>query len=1138
MSALTVKVIILLSTTASCSAEHLIHYVTPNDTTPCNTGYRCDTIMGYYDKLGSQSNVTWIFLEGTHNIFIPGDSTISNITMTSVSNVVWKGEHRNGSLINFKNINFIIRNSSNISFQDLGIRGVNLNVLFFFFRTLEGKLNFSIENVSNLGMVNVTLEGFQIKFDNTFGHCWIQTCSLKDNDILIVGTEKSEGRRLISITNTSLVNVSTTIQIDQDNEYLLPRIQVVECSYLYSPIHIEKITKLQSPTMMCKGNRDKFVQFSSSTFRGKYIAFGIKEVCSSVLISNCTFSGTNRGIALKVTNATIHLRGCNYIINNKNVNYQGIMTINSSLVFLEKGAVLTISNNEALLSGGLVYFPPKRENSIPCIRRGITSIECQQLCFIQLVDSEGTFLNESEITRFNGSIQLFNNNRLQGLNGNQIFAGNLLNCTLLLNNANITADSKLLQKLIHLPSWNSTDIATSPQAICLCIPDSYDTSILYNKTFWDCSSYTNITIYPGNDLKLHVTIMGQFDSSLSKLQVATRNESIIRLDVTTQCTPLLIEANRFDQIGNIIVLIQSDENDAPQIKHTLKLATDCPNGFSLKPDRRGFLICKGCSNFLAKNKFECNFRFQHPLYKQVENKWMGLHNKTLILADYCPLFYCTEFLRTNGVYQSDLNTNKQCNPENKRQGFLCSECPEGHSSTFGGFQCRKCQTLWLLLLIIYTLAGPALLAFLFLFNFTIVQGTINGIIIYANVMYLYDDFLQENARGIFYAIISFLNFGSGRNICFYDGMDEFSNAILQYAFPMYLIFLGILIILGAQVLKLKLFRVQFIIKRCVPVLATVMILTYINFVEVIWITLRFTSVHYLRQQANSSEFEIMPVTKKVWLYQPILGYLQGKHLFLGLIAVIISVFYILPLTIVVLFGDILRRRCIRKMWFSHFIDVFQGAYRRPFGFWLGLRLILRIGLVSIQSLLKSQVLFAYITLHIVLALLCLENLLKPFRNDISTLRRSYMLKFSKESLTLKEELKICFQQIIHPLVLDNISLLNVICFSIVIIKQPDRIYKVLACTISVIAIVLLIIFVVVYHGYLYFPIPKSVKMKCKKSHIHPPHQRPSREELKDTANNEKDDFAIDDVFPFRDIEYLEVNPSKESDSSEDEMYFT
>ena len=86
----------------------------------------------------------------------------------------------------------------------------------------------------------------------------------------------------------------------------------------------------------------------------------------------------------------------------------------------------------------------------------------------------------------------------------------------------------------------------------------------------------------------------------------------------------------------------------------------------------------------------------------------------------------------------------------------------------------------------------------------------------------------------------------------------------------------------------------------------------------------------------------------VWLYQPKLTYFKGKHLVLGLLAIAVTIFYLIPLTVVTLFGDLLRRNCIRSLWFSHFLDVFHGAYCWPLGFWLGLRLLMRVIFLVLQ----------------------------------------------------------------------------------------------------------------------------------------------------------------------------------------------
>ena len=177
----------------------------------------------------------------------------------------------------------------------------------------------------------------------------------------------------------------------------------------------------------------------------------------------------------------------------------------------------------------------------------------------------------------------------------------------------------------------------------------------------------------------------------------------------------------------------------------------------------------------------------------------------LYFSDQCPFFFCNQLLAKSGTTLKKLTegVNDQC--VNLRQGFLCIQCPQGYSSVFRGIKCTKCHGPWYLISIFYAIVGLLLIALLFLFNLTIVQGTINGISLYANIIYLYDDILQEQAGEPFYSIISILNFRSASGTCFYDGMDEFAKVMFQFVFPIYIFSLVVIIIIGAHKFNFRIF---------------------------------------------------------------------------------------------------------------------------------------------------------------------------------------------------------------------------------------------------------------------------------------------------------------------------------------------
>ncbi len=88
----------------------------------------------------------------------------------------------------------------------------------------------------------------------------------------------------------------------------------------------------------------------------------------------------------------------------------------------------------------------------------------------------------------------------------------------------------------------------------------------------------------------------------------------------------------------------------------------------------------------------------------------------------------------------------------------------------GSSQCRECTNSFISLLIPFAMAGIALVAFIMVLNMTIAIGTINGLFLYANIVFANRPLLLPPRTSKFLTIfISWLNLDLGIETCFYDG---------------------------------------------------------------------------------------------------------------------------------------------------------------------------------------------------------------------------------------------------------------------------------------------------------------------------------------------------------------------------------
>ena len=130
-------------------------------------------------------------------------------------------------------------------------------------------------------------------------------------------------------------------------------------------------------------------------------------------------------------------------------------------------------------------------------------------------------------------------------------------------------------------------------------------------------------------------------------------------------------------------------------------------------------------------------------------------------------------------------TDKQCAYD--RTGLLCGGCQSELSLVLGSSQCKQCSNSCLSLLIVFAVAGIALVVLLLACNLTVAMGTINGLIFYANIIAVDRSvFFPSGDTNILTVFIAWLNLDLGIESCFYDGMEAYGRMWLQFVLIPYI----------------------------------------------------------------------------------------------------------------------------------------------------------------------------------------------------------------------------------------------------------------------------------------------------------------------------------------------------------------
>ena len=168
---------------------------------------------------------------------------------------------------------------------------------------------------------------------------------------------------------------------------------------------------------------------------------------------------------------------------------------------------------------------------------------------------------------------------------------------------------------------------------------------------------------------------------------------------------------------------------------------------------------------------------------------------TYVISPHCPFDYCLPYSSNLLLTTPDM----QCQYE--RSGTLCGHCQNGLSTVFGSSHCKQCSNIYLFIVVPIAIAGVLIVVALFIFNITVNSGSFNTYIFYVNMISInYTNFSNfcPNRHSFDCTLLSLFNLDLGIETCFYNGMDDYSKIWLQLAFPFYLIFIALVLIISSR----------------------------------------------------------------------------------------------------------------------------------------------------------------------------------------------------------------------------------------------------------------------------------------------------------------------------------------------------
>ena len=470
-----------------------------------------------------------------------------------------------------------------------------------------------------------------------------------------------------------------------------------------------------------------------------------------------------------------------------------------------------------------------------------------------------------------------------------------------------------------------------------------------------------VTTYPGRTVRLNVTSVDD-GNNLSPSVVYT----LIGTNGDTTTTITLGPGQEAQWIGTVCGTIEY-QILGPEMTSLKLVLSSYPGNFptvievKLLPCEPGFIFMSNsstcdCSPFLTSHGVVCDVSDGTVTINT--NNWIGVYNNTLpALVSTCPLDYCNNVISKLSLERpGDL-----CN--GGRTGIICGHCYGNYSVIFGSSKCQVCTDMWLITLVMFAVLGVLLVAALFFLNLTVTQGTLYGLIFYANIVQLNASiFFNQSTLRPLQVIVSFVNLDLGIPMCFYDGMDDADKAGLQFVFPVYLLILTLTVIVLCHYCLQRspttstrscAYKVFIIIgKRAVGVLSTLIYLSYSKLCRTVIEVLTYSTVH------------LPSGDMYVWFYDGNVEYLHGKHSVLFVVAMVTCVLFLLPYTFALTFIPIIERYSEHNRLFNYLHkktnqikpmnDAHYAPYKGEWQWWLGARLWLLVVMYSLNPVLSSN----------------------------------------------------------------------------------------------------------------------------------------------------------------------------------------
>ena len=663
---------------------------------------------------------------------------------------------------------------------------------------------------------------------------------------------------------------------------------------------------------------------------------------------------------IQAYNSDIHLNGTMVFYNNKASHGAAIRLDSLSHLFIHQSTNASFINNSATFYGGAIYSHMDR--NLP---------NRNPLCAIQVVSENISELKAKMIFKQNSAI----------LAGNSIYVSPLYECQqLYLKEVN---SSDLYNKLFHFKGEDTND-------------NGEISSVAVSTHVCGINGSTNdtqIKVYPGKTITIGLRAFdlngnptyAQIFARLTKVGKWWHNnksyewtydityllpfEQQIQSVYSNSCT--LLNFTIFQENCSKIMHLHFEVLGYIPTSSIILVPQTCPLGFVHNSKAKACV----CSSFLARFGItQCDIDTTSVYI--LPQSWLGVVDNGNIVGytEHCPPGYCLPNTTIN-IMQADIICR------GNRMGWLCGQCKEGYSVVLGSTDCYKCSnTQHTALAIIFgILGGIVYVLVLFSLRLTIDLGTLGSFIFWLNIIWpavipSSDLSIPNKALQYMVYLLTSVKYQWNIPVCITSNLNELGKTGILYFFPLYFWLIVVVIILLSQ----RSTRIaNLVVGSSVQVLVTLM---YISYSDLLSISLIVLTPAYIHFNSTNSIGELL-----VWFRDGSVLYGHNPyHIVLLCVSIAVLSFFIIPFTLIGLFGvKMLRSRFIVK-YFRPFIDAIHGPYKEKLRYWFGLRLVVLSLIYIVIAVLQGN----NMTLQLLLLIFILgsftivQAIVMPYKNKI------------------------------------------------------------------------------------------------------------------------------------------------------------